>query len=154
MAHSPLRADSARANRYNQFRQALLAPLADTAEQVDDPAFRRAMRQDAEERWQAGMLRVRLTEHMRDAEHCRRLLLSRAQRRVILKADTACEIMERQHWQEVDRQMRIPAPHRRAIEWKKKAAPYLGGHPDWAGLIAGDEARIPAKPFRARKVVP
>lgn len=146
MANSRLGADSAHDNRYHTFRQAVLAPLADSAEQVNDPTFHHAMQHDAEVRWQEGMLRVHMTDHMRQAENYRRLILWREERHSVITADSPCAIVERQHWREVDRQMRIPAPHRRAIDWKRKVLPYLGGHPDWLALILADEARLPARP--------
>ena len=152
MATSPLRADSARDNRYQKFRANLLAPLSENAEQVGDRAFVRDMKADAKRRWYDGMCYVQRAYHAQDMLHWS-LIITRLEGRDATVAKAEFKKAQHAYWNACDVQMRIPAPNRQAIVWKRRVLPFLGGHPDWLALVEADEARIPAGPSRKRKSV-
>lgn len=135
------RMSRAKAPSYPKFLAQILAPLAPTAEAVADKAFLRTVRNDVRLCWNEGMTHVRLAHHQREASDML-WLIARRTGGDVAHADRERDNAQQAYWDQCDRQMRLPAPHKQALKWKCDTRHFGGVHAAWEAAIAADEARL------------
>lgn len=121
-------------NNTTAFIAKCLAPLPAEEAQPSDKAFLRTLKADMQARWTSGMQRVHIAQHERNAMNLRRMI---AQKEGIVFDD--CQY-QRRYFEEVGRQMMIPAPGKAALNWKIGARKLDGGRDYWEESIALDHA--------------
>lgn len=125
----------------SRFIAQLLMPVLDA--ELHDPEMkrleeraRRAARKRAGDIWHKGYLQVMEAECLNRAANYRRIIEERG------AGCIECAQAERRFYDEVARQMALPAAEKQHIAWKRKHKFVGGQEAKFAPLIADDEARL------------
>jgi hypothetical protein len=121
------------------FIAALLAPIADTAEQVDSKEYQRSILADVKRTWRMQELLVLIASAEREAESLRRVRQYEATGK---STGPSYDPTEKPHFDACHALMLLPAPNIGALRWKQKCRKYDGGRPEWEEAIAADVARL------------
>lgn len=135
------RLSRAKAPSYPTFLTQLLAPVPASTEQVDDRRYLRVLHDDQQRRWHHGMTFVHLAKHERNAASARHSIAQRTGHEDARMA-RYYQAAQMAYWHACDAQMRIPAPGKGALKWKRDTQNFNGGSPDWDAAIAADEKRL------------
>lgn len=120
---------------HSLFLEQLLAPIPDSEEQADTPAFRKRIERDKLMPWRKAMEVVEVAK----ARHTIAAITGRNS-----GDHLSAEILAT--WSRLVAAQRaqclVPAPTMKEVRWKKRQLPSLIREPDIAAAIAADEARL------------
>lgn len=120
---------------HSLFLEQLLAPIPDSEEQADTPAFRKRIERDRLMPWSKAMEAVKVAE----ARHTIASITARNSGEH-LSAETLRTwrgLLDAQR-----AQCLVPAPTMKEVRWKKRRLPQIVREPDIAAAITADEARL------------